>query len=118
MEHFDMFVMIGWIIRCLSTIFADVEFVSTDLVSEALLMSVNFALMRFETATLSECFVALVAFERTNTRVRACVSLQIECIVESFAAERAEIPFELTMILQMAIEKTLQFERLPAETTH
>jgi hypothetical protein len=118
MEHFNVFVVISWITRCLSTIFTDIEFRSTDFVSEALLMSVNFALVRLETATLSECFVTLIAFERTNTRMRARVSFQIECIVESFATERAEISFELTMILQMSIEKTLQFECLPTETTH
>ena len=67
MEHFDVFIMIGGISRCLSTIFADVEFVPTGLVPEGLMTPVDFALMRLETATLSECFVTAIAFERTNT---------------------------------------------------
>ena len=55
--------------------------------------------------------------ESRLTCVRACVSFQIEGIVESLSTESAEISFELTMILQMSIEKTLQFESLRTKAT-
>lgn len=98
MEGFDMFVVIARIRRCLSAIFADVQFISTTFITVAMRQSVHFSLMRFQTAALSKCLLAFVAFKRTNACMCSGVPLEIEGVVEAFSAERAEIPFQLTVI--------------------
>ena len=47
--------------------------------------------------------------------MRSRVSFEIERIVESFAAEGAQVSFELAVILQVSIEQSLQFECLRAQ---
>lgn len=48
--------------------------------------------------------------------MRARVPLEIERIVEPFAAERAQVAFQLAVILQVSVEQTLQFERLVTQS--
>ena len=43
-----------------------------------------------------------------------CVSLQIECVVESFPTESAEISLGVTVTLHVSVEKPLQGETFPA----
>lgn len=48
--------------------------------------------------------------------MRSRVPFEIERIVESFAAEGAQVSFELTVILQVPVEQSLKFERFRAQT--
>lgn len=136
MQGFDVLVVIGRVGGRVSAILADVEFIAADLVAEFVIQPVNFALMGLETAALGERFITLIAFERTNAckrrsrerardndrhcrRVRTCVcarvSLEIERVVESLAAERAQVSFQLTVVFQVSIQQSLQLERLRAQ---
>lgn len=45
----------------------------------------------------------------------ACVSLQIERVIESFATERAQIAFDVRMALHVPIQQSLQRERFRAD---
>ena len=45
------------------------------------------------------------------------MTLEIERIVETLAAERAQVPFQLAVIFQVPIEQTLELERLHAQAT-
>lgn len=75
-----------------------------------MLNTVHFQAVWFEWATLCERFLAEIAFVWPNAGVCAGVSLQIECIVESFAAERAQIAFDIRMTFHVAVEQSLQLE--------
>ena len=66
MSKFDMFIVMARITRRVSAVFADVEFVPTNLVAELVMESVHLTLVRFEAAALSEGLLAQFAFERTN----------------------------------------------------
>lgn len=40
------------------------------------------------------------------------VSLQVERVVETLAAERAQVPFDVAVAFHVSVEQTLQVERL------
>ena len=67
MKDFNMFIMIRWITWCMSTIFANVQFLSTNFIAITRIVSMNFTLMRFQTTTLGKRFFTLIAFKWTNT---------------------------------------------------
>lgn len=43
------------------------------------------------------------------------VSLQVERVVETFAAERAQVPFDIAVTFHVSVQQTLQIERLRAQ---
>lgn len=46
--------------------------------------------------------------------MRACMSLQVERVVEAFTAECAEVAFDVRVALHMPVEESLQAERFGA----
>ena len=67
MKCFDVLEVMAGIGRRMAAVFAHVQLISTDLVAERMIVSVDLALMRFKTAALRKGFLALIAFEWTDT---------------------------------------------------
>lgn len=54
------------------------------------------------------------AFEATVTCVRANVPLEVEGVVEAFAAEGAQVPLGVVVTLDVSVQHPLVLERLLA----
>jgi len=65
---------------------------------------------------LSEGFLTQSTLVRPDSGVRASMSFQIERIVESLAAEGAQIAFDVRMTFHVPIEQSLQCEALGAQS--
>lgn len=69
-----------------------------------MLNSVNLEAMALERASLREALFAEITLVRSYTRVGSRVSLQVKSIIESLAAECAQITFDVAVTLHMTIE--------------
>merc|ERR1719336_1190094 len=58
-------------------------------------------------AALGEGFLTKIAFVRSDTCVSSCVSLQVESVVESLAAEGAEVSLDVAVALHVSVQKSL-----------
>lgn len=80
-----------------------------------MLNAVHLQTVRLQRTTLRKRFLAQIAFVRPNAGVRSRVSLQIECVVESLAAECAQIAFDVRMAFHVTIKQSLECKRLRAD---
>lgn len=49
--------------------------------------------------------------------MRAGMSLQVECVIETFATERTQVPLYVRVAFHVSVKKTLQCERFRADLT-
>lgn len=84
---------------------------ATFFVCILMLDAVHFETMRFQGATLCEWFLAQIALVWPDAGVCSCVPFQVECIIESLAAERAQIAFDIRMTFHVSVEQPLQCKR-------
>lgn len=68
-----------------------------------MLNAVHLEAVRFERTALREGFFAQVALVGPNTGVCACVSLQVEGVIEALAAKGAQVAFDVGMTLHVSI---------------
>lgn len=83
-----------------------------------MLHAMDLQAMWLQGAALRERFLAQIALVRPNASVRPGVSLQIKGIVESFAAEGAQVAFDIWMTLHVSIQESLKGECLRAYSAH
>lgn len=83
-----------------------------------MLHAVDFQAVGLQRASLSERFLAQIALVGPNSGVGTCVSLQVEGIVESFAAERAQVPLHVRVTFHVTVQQTLKCEVFRADATH
>jgi len=69
--------------------------------------SVHLQAVALQGAALGEGFLAKVTFVRSDPCVSSCVSLQVESVVESLAAEGAEVAFDVAVALHVSVQKSL-----------
>ena len=50
-----------------------------------------------------------------QTCMCSCVSLQVECVIEAFAAEGTEVALDIAVAFHVSVEKALQAESLLAD---
>lgn len=86
---FQVKVMNLRLLRRVTTFLAHVHLGTTFLVRILMLDTVNFKAVTFQRAPLGEALLAKIALVGSDTRVRPGVPLQVERVVETFAAERA-----------------------------
>lgn len=48
----------------------------------------------------------------------ACVALKVKGVIETFATESAQVTLDIRVALHMAVEESLEGERLGAHATH
>lgn len=63
-------------------------------------------------------FLAQVTLVRPDARVRPRMSLEVECVIETLAAECAEVSFDVRVAFHMSVQKSLKAEVLRANSTH
>lgn len=102
------------LVGCVATLFAHVDLLSSLFVGVLMLGTVHLQRVRLERAPLSERLVAHVTLVRTYAGVSSGVPFQVERIVESFAAERAQVSFDVTVALHVTVQETLESERFAA----
>lgn len=78
------------------------------LVGILVLHPVHLETVRLEGAALREGFLAEIALVGPDAGVGARVALEVEGVIEAFAAEGAEVPLDVRVALHVAIEKPLQ----------
>lgn len=100
-----------------ATVLAHVQFGATLLVPKRQLDLMHLVQVRLETATLGELAIALLALEWSHARVGARVTFEIERVVEALVTERAQVAFDVAVVLHVTIHETLQLERLVANLT-
>jgi hypothetical protein len=71
----------------------------------------------FQGTALRKGLFAQVTLVRPNAGVCPGVSLQVECVVEAFAAERAQIPLHVRVTFHVPVEQSLEHKRLGADAT-
>lgn len=71
--------------------------------------------MRLQRAALREGFLAQIALVGPNAGVRSRVPLQVEGVVESFAAERAQVPLHVRVAFHVTVQQALESEMLGAD---
>jgi len=54
---------------------------------------------------------------RRQTGVRSSVSFEVKRVVETFAAERAQIAFDVVMATQVTLQQSLERKRFAARAT-
>lgn len=86
------------------------------LVGVLMLHAVHLLAMRLQGAALREALLAQVALVRPHARVGARVPLEVEGVVESLAAEGAQIALDVRVALHVPIEQALQRKGLHADT--
>jgi len=85
-----------------------------------MLNAMDLLTMTLQRASLREALLAEEALVWPHSRVRPCVSLQIERIVEAFSAECTKVTLHVTVTLHVAIQESLKTEILathPASET-
>lgn len=84
------------------------------LVRILVLNAVHLQAVRLQRAPLGERLLAQIALVRPDAGVRPGVPLQVERIVESLAAEGAQVALDVRVALHVPIQQPLQGERLLA----
>jgi len=69
--------------------------------------TVNFEAVTLQRAALCEGFLTKITFVRSDACMCSCVSLQVESVVESLAAEGTEVSLHVAVALHVAIQKSL-----------
>lgn len=98
--------------RRVAALLAHVQLVAALLVGVLQCDAVDLLHVRLQRAALRESLVAEVALVRTHSCVSADVSLQVECVVEAFAAEAAEVPLGLVVAFDVTVQHPLELEGL------
>lgn len=101
-----------------TALLTNVHLSASLLVGVLMLHAVHLEAVRLQRTALREALLAQVALVRTHAGVRARVTLQIEGVVEAFAAESAQIAFDFRVTLHVAIQQALQRERFQANATN
>lgn len=83
-----------------------------------MLHTVHLQAMRLQAAPLRKALLAQVALVRPHSCVGPRVALQVERVVESLSAERAQVPLDVRMTLHVPVQQALQVERLGADAAH
>lgn len=95
MELFQVNVVHLRFVRCVTTLFTNVYLRSSFFVLVLMGDTVHLETMRLERTPLRKGFFAQSAFVRSDTCMRSGVSFQIEGVVESLAAERAQVALDI-----------------------
>lgn len=82
-----------------------------------MLHAVHLKTVRLERASLSERLLAEIAFVGSHSSVGSCVSLQVEGVVEAFAAECTQVTFHVGVTFHVTVEQSLECEVLRADAT-
>lgn len=80
-----------------------------------MLNAVNFYAVTLQGTPLREALLAQIALIRSHARVRPCMPLEVERVVEALAAKCAEITLHVAVTLHVTIEKPLQIEIFAAD---
>lgn len=80
-----------------------------------MLYAVHLQTVRLQRTALRKRLLAQITLVGSNAGVRSRVPLQIERVVESLAAERAQIAFDVRMAFHVAIEQSLERKRFRAD---
>jgi len=97
--------------------FTNIDFFSSFFVWHLAFDSMDFILMRFQTASLCEGFLTILTFIRFHPSVSSNMSLQIERIVESLVAICTFVFFVWRVISTMTIEHSDVLETLATDFT-
>lgn len=101
-------------VSCEPTLFAYIQLGAPLLVGILLVNTMDFLQMGLKRATLSEGLVTQAAFVGAHTRMCSDMSFEVEGIIEAFAAEVAEVPFDVIVALQVPVQHALKGEGLLA----
>lgn len=78
----------------------------------------NFQAVRFKRASLGKRLLTEIALVWSDPGVGPRVSLQVKGVIETLAAERAEVSLHVGMTFHMPVQKPLQGEVFRADTAH
>lgn len=90
---------------------------ATLLVRVLMLNAVDLEAVALQRASLGEALLAQIALVGPDAGVRPRVSLQVERVVETLAAERAQITLYVAVTLHVTIQQSLQAEGFAAHAT-
>lgn len=76
---------------------------------------VHLQTVAFQGTSLSERLLTEVTLVGPNSCMCSCVSLQVECVIEAFAAEGTEVALDIAVAFHVSVEKALQAESLLAD---
>jgi len=114
---FEVHVVTFRILSCIATLFAHIDLVSPLFVRVIVCDAVHLQCVRFQRTPLRKRLVTVIAFVRTHTGMSASMSLQIKGIVETLAAECAQISLDITVTLQVSVKQTCEIEFLATYLT-
>lgn len=114
MKLLQVFQMLFGLFGRVAAVLAHIQLGSSLFVLEAQLHLMYLVQMRLETAALSELALAFETLERTHPGVSACVTLEIERVIEALLTECAQVALYIAMVFHVTIHQSLQFERLLA----
>lgn len=100
-----------------TTLLTNIHLSASLLVRILMLHAVHLETVRLQRATLREALLTQITLVRTHAGVRARVTLQVEGVVETLAAEGAQIPFDLRVTLHVPIQEALQRESFHTNAT-
>lgn len=115
MECLQVFQVFFRVLGRATAVLAHVQLGTSLLVLERELDLVHFVQVRLETAALRELAVAFGALERSHARVCSRVPFEIEGVVEALLTERAQVTFDVAMVLHVTVHETLELERFGAD---
>lgn len=81
-----------------------------------MLNPVNLEAVALQRAPLGEALLAEITLVRANPGVRPGVPLQVERVVETLAAERAQITLHVAVTFHVTVEQPLQAEVFAAHS--
>lgn len=102
------------LVRRVAALLAHVHLRAPLLVRVLVLHAVHLQAVRFQRTPLRERLLAQIALVRSHSGVGSGVPLKIERIVESLAAERAQVALDVRVALHVPVKEPLQRERLLA----
>lgn len=80
-----------------------------------MLNAVDLQAVGLQRASLCERFLAQIALVGTNAGVGSRVSLQVKGVVESFAAERAQVSLHVRVTFHVTVQQSLKCEVFRAD---
>lgn len=114
---FQVKVMNLRLLRRVTTFLAHVHLCASLLVRVLMLNAVNLEAVTLEGTPLGEALLAQIALVRSNAGMRPGVPLQVERVVETLAAERAQVTFHVAVAFHVTIQQPLQAEVFAAHAT-
>jgi len=114
---FEVQVVCFWLLRCVTTVLADVHLRSPLFVLVLMVDAVNLQAVTFQGAPLGEGLFAVVATVWTDSCMSTCMPLQIECIIEALSTEGAEVSLCVAVTLHVTIQQPRQTKGFSTSAT-